>query len=73
MTAAYALPYSIAGRAALVTGAGADAGRAVALLLAAQGAAVGVGDINPDAIDSVVEAITAAGGRAVGLAREFAK
>lgn len=67
MTAAYALPYSITDRAALVTGAGTDAGRAVALLLAAQGAAVGVGDINPDAIDSVVDAITAAGGRAVGL------
>lgn len=52
-------------RVALVTGGAADAGRASALLLARLGAAVAVNDINPDGIDRVVEAIVAAGGRAV--------
>lgn len=64
---AFTYPYDLAGRAALVTGAGTDAGRAVALLLAAQGAQVAAGDVNPDSIEQVAETITAAGGRAVAL------
>jgi 3-oxoacyl-[acyl-carrier protein] reductase len=51
--------------AALVTGAGADVGRAVALALSASGASVVVNDINPDKVETVVEEIAAAGGRAI--------
>lgn len=51
--------------AALVTGAGEGIGRAVALALAASGAAVVVNDLNPDRADRIAEEITAAGGRAI--------
>lgn len=53
------------GRAALVTGAGEGTGRAIALALAASGAAVLVNDINPDRADRVATEVSAAGGRAV--------
>jgi 3-oxoacyl-[acyl-carrier protein] reductase len=56
---------NLTGRTALVTGAGADVGRAVALALGQAGAAVVVNDINPDRVDAVTEQITAAGGRAL--------
>jgi NAD(P)-dependent dehydrogenase (short-subunit alcohol dehydrogenase family) len=52
------------GRAAIVTGAGSGIGWAIALALAAQGAAVVVADIDPDAGGQAVAAIEAAGGRA---------
>ena len=51
---------------AVVTGAGADVGRAIALALADSGANVVVNDLNPDRVDSVVAEITAAGGSAFG-------
>ena len=54
----------LSGHAALVTGAGAGIGRAVALALARSGAAVLVNDINPDHPDDVVDEIVAFGGRA---------
>ena len=54
------------GQTAIVTGAGAGIGRAIALALGGQGAAVVVNDLNPDRVDEVVEAITANGGRALG-------
>lgn len=57
---------NLTGRVALVTGAGHGVGRATALALAHAGAAVCVSDVNPDRVDQVVEAIRAAGGRAVG-------
>ncbi len=62
------------GRAALVTGAGNGIGKEIALLLAAEGAAVVVNDLGTDvtgagkgsqAADSTVAQIEAAGGRAV--------
>jgi NAD(P)-dependent dehydrogenase (short-subunit alcohol dehydrogenase family) len=56
---------NLIGQNALVTGAGADTGRAIALALAAAGAAVTVNDLNPDRAESVAAEITAAGGRAV--------
>jgi NAD(P)-dependent dehydrogenase (short-subunit alcohol dehydrogenase family) len=56
---------NLSGQNALVTGAGADTGRAIALALAAAGAAVTVNDLNPDRADSVAAEITAAGGGAV--------
>lgn len=49
-----------------MTGAGADVGRAIAVSLAASGAAVIVNDLNPDRADQVASEITAAGGRALG-------
>ena len=56
---------NLTGQAAIVTGAGADSGRAIALALAASGAAVVVNDLNPDRADAVAAEITAAGGRAL--------
>lgn len=52
-------------RIALVTNAGTEVGRAIALALAGAGAVVGVHDVNPNRADHVVEAIQAAGGRAL--------
>ncbi len=51
--------------AALVTGAGEGIGRAVALALAASGAAVVVNDLNPDRADRIADEISAAGGRSL--------
>jgi NAD(P)-dependent dehydrogenase (short-subunit alcohol dehydrogenase family) len=53
------------GRVAIVTGAGRGLGAAYATALAAAGAAVVVNDADPDSAGGVVDAITAAGGRAV--------
>jgi NAD(P)-dependent dehydrogenase (short-subunit alcohol dehydrogenase family) len=55
----------IAGKVALVTGAGSGIGRAIALRLAREGAAVVVDDISPRGGRAVVREIEAAGGRAV--------
>lgn len=60
MTAA--LPLS--GRVAIVTGAGREDGRAIALALGAAGAAVVAVDLNPDAVQATADAITALGGSA---------
>jgi NAD(P)-dependent dehydrogenase (short-subunit alcohol dehydrogenase family) len=55
----------ITGKVAVVTGAGQGLGRAYATALADAGAAVVVNDVNDDTAAAVVDAITAAGGRAV--------
>lgn len=52
-------------KTAIVTGAGSGIGRAIAVRLAAEGAHVGVFDINPQSAADTVSAITAAGGKAV--------
>jgi NAD(P)-dependent dehydrogenase (short-subunit alcohol dehydrogenase family) len=52
------------GKVGIVTGAGSGIGRATALLLAAQGAAVTVADIREQAATAVVAEIDATGGRA---------
>ncbi|GAA3590630.1 SDR family NAD(P)-dependent oxidoreductase [Kineosporia mesophila] len=54
--------YDVAGRSAIVTGAGSGIGRAIALLLAANGAAVIVSDISAEHADLVTKEIEAAGG-----------
>jgi 3-oxoacyl-[acyl-carrier protein] reductase len=56
--------FSLAGRSALVTGAGHGIGAAVARALATAGAAVVVTDVDKDAAAAVAEEIVAAGGRA---------
>ncbi len=52
------------GKVAIVTGGGSGIGRATVLLLAAEGAAVTVADIAPDAARAVVDKIEALGGSA---------
>jgi len=64
--------HTLAGRVALVTGAGNGIGRATALKLAARGAIVGVNDLKPEFVESTVEAIKAAGGNAVAVTQDVA-
>jgi NAD(P)-dependent dehydrogenase (short-subunit alcohol dehydrogenase family) len=51
---------------AIITGAGGGLGRAHAEFLARQGARVVVNDLSPDGIGQTVDAINAAGGKAIG-------
>ena len=61
---------TLAGRVALVTGAGNGIGRATALKLAARGAIVGVNDLKPEFVSGTVDAIKAAGGNAVAVTQD---
>ena len=54
----------LADKGVLITGAGSGIGRAIALLFAAEGAAVLVAELNEEAGQAVVREIEAAGGRA---------
>ncbi|WP_337182143.1 glucose 1-dehydrogenase [Shinella sp.] len=58
----------MAGRSALVTGAGSGIGRAVALKLAAEGYAVTVNDLSSARAEAVADEIRAAGGMATAVA-----
>lgn len=60
------------GSVVIVTGAGRGIGRGEALECAAQGAAVVVGEFDPDAGEAVAKEIVAAGGRAVPVAGDVA-
>nr|BAP47465.1 short-chain alcohol dehydrogenase [uncultured organism] len=60
--------YDVADRSAIVTGGGSGIGRAVALTLAASGAADLVTDLNEEHAQAVVAEIEAAGGKAAALA-----
>ncbi len=59
--------FRLDGKTALVTGAGSGIGREIALLFAAQGATVAVGDIDEPAAQSVADEITGAGDAALVL------
>lgn len=64
--------YDVADRSAIVTGAGSGIGRAVALLLAANGASVVAQDLSADAANAVVAEIQAAGGVASAVVGDAA-
>lgn len=57
----------LAGKVALVTGAGQGVGRGIALALAVEGAAIAVAGRTPEKLYGTVEAIAARGGRAIAL------
>src|SRR5580765_1037540 len=61
------LSRSIAGKAAIVTGAASGMGRATAHLFADEGARVAVVDLGSDRVNAVVDEINDAGGEAVGF------
>lgn len=58
----------LAGKTALVTGAGSGIGRAICLRFAAEGAAVVCADIDPATAKATAALVTAAGGQAIGRA-----
>ncbi len=60
--------FQLLGDVAIITGAGAGIGRAIALHFAAAGAHVVVSDLKAEAAEAVSAEITAAGGQAIGLA-----
>jgi NAD(P)-dependent dehydrogenase (short-subunit alcohol dehydrogenase family) len=57
----------------LVTGAGRGIGKAIAARCAAAGAVVVVNDINPDAAEATVKAITQSGGQALAIIADVAQ
>ena len=60
-------PERLAGRVAIVTGAASGIGRASALRLAAEGAALAIGDLDERGAGEVRERIESAGGRAIAV------
>ncbi len=74
MAEQFSSPFSVQldGCAALVTGAGEGIGRAIALALAASGAAVVVNDLNPDRADRIAAEIADAGGRSLAWQADVA-
>ncbi|EJU13434.1 short-chain dehydrogenase/reductase SDR [Sphingomonas sp. LH128] len=64
---------SLAGKNAVVTGAARGLGRAIALRLAADGAAVAAWDLNREGAEETARMIIEKGGKAIGLAANSAK
>jgi len=65
--------FRLDGAVALVTGAGAGIGRAIAETFAGAGAAVAVTDLHAETAEAVAESIRGAGGRAIALACNVTK
>lgn len=65
--------YSLQGKNAVVTGAGRGIGRAIATVLAAQGAAVAVWDLNEAGAQETADLIAGAGGKAIVIAADAAR
>lgn len=65
--------FRLDGQTALVTGAGAGIGRAIALTFAGAGAAVVVTDLHAETAGAVAREIAGSGGRATGLACDVTK
>ena len=63
----------LAGKVALVTGAGTGIGRLTAIMLAAEGAAIAIAGRRKEPLDAVVKEIENAGGRAAARACDVAK
>jgi 2-hydroxycyclohexanecarboxyl-CoA dehydrogenase len=61
------------GKIAIITGAGGGIGRGIALRFAAEGAQIGVLDINPAMCSAVVDEIQAAGGQVTALECDVSK
>ena len=59
--------FDLSGKAAVVTGAGSGLGQGIAEGYAQLGAGVSVVDVNPEAAQSVVDGIQAAGGKAISV------
>jgi 3-hydroxybutyrate dehydrogenase len=57
-------------KSVMITGAASGIGKDIALLFAREGAKVAVADLNKQAADAAVKEITAAGGRAMGVAMD---
>src|SRR5436305_434292 len=62
----------LAGKAALISGAGGGICRAIAVAFAEAGAAVACCDIDPEAVAETAKLVTAAGGRALSQACDVA-
>ena len=67
------IDFTLAGQVAVVTGAGAGIGRAIAETFAAAGAAVMVSDLNADTAAEVAQGINSRGGRAAAQACDVTK
>ncbi len=65
--------FDLSGRVAVVTGAGGGIGREAAMVFAAAGARVVIGDVNADGLFETVRLVEAVGGRAIAVPTDVSK